>query len=289
MTVGVVILTRDRREQLLATLARVTALPERPAIVVVDNGSRDGTPEAVHSHFAEVEVVRLDADRGAAARNAGVERLATPYVALLDDDSWWDPGALTRAAEVLDADPRLALVAARVLVGDEERLDPTCEAMANTPLPDGEVLGFVACGAVLRRDAFLAAGGFDARYGIGGEEMRLAIDLAAAGWRLRYVPEVVAHHHPIPSPTRTGRAARALRNDLWTTWWARPAADAARASARLVRDAGLRRATFMAVLGALRGAPWLLRERRPVPPVLAEQLRLLDRDAAQRPGIPGGA
>jgi N-acetylglucosaminyl-diphospho-decaprenol L-rhamnosyltransferase len=274
-SVGVVIATRDRRNRVLATLGRVTALPERPPVVVVDDASCDGTARAIAERFPEVDVVRLPRPRGASARNVGVERLATPYVALLDDDSWWVPGALPRAAAALDAQPRLAVVAAQVLVGDEERLDPACAEMGRSPLGD-EVLGFVACGAVVRRAPFLAAGGFHPRYGIGGEEGRLAVALAAAGWQLRYLPDVVAHHHPTRAEPRPGRVARVLRNDLWTVWSVRPLGAAARASARLIRRGGLRRETVAGVVGALRGAAWIARERRPVPPALEAKLSLLD-------------
>src|SRR4051794_38394222 len=274
-SVGVVIATRDRRDSVLATLARVVALPERPRVLVVDDASCDGTTRAIAERFPQVEVVRLPRARGAAARNVGVERLATAYVAFLDDDSWWAPGALARAASALDAQPQLAVVAARVLVGEEERLDPACVTMGRSPLGD-EVLGFVACAAVVRRSAFLAAGGFHPRYGIGGEEGRLAMALAAAGWRLRYVPDVVAHHHPATTGARAGRVARILRNDLWTVWSARPPAAAVRASARLIRRGGLRRETAAGVLGALSGATWIVRERRPIPPALEAKLRVLD-------------
>jgi GT2 family glycosyltransferase len=169
---------------------------------VVDNGSRDGTVAAVRARHRDVEVLALDRDHGAAARNVGLRSLDAPYVSLCDDDSWWAPGALERAARAMDAAPRVAVLAARVLVGDEERLDPTCELMAASPMPPAaglpwpRVLGFVACGAVVRREAVLAVGGFDRHYGIGGEENQLALNLAAAGWWLAYAPDVVAHHHP---------------------------------------------------------------------------------------------
>jgi GT2 family glycosyltransferase len=276
MSISVVIATRDRRDTLLPTLARLQALPERPRIIVVDNGSRDGTPEAVAHALPRVEVLPLGRDRGAAARNAGVERAGTPYVAFSDDDSWWAPGALARAVETMEREPRLGLLAARVLVGPEERLDPTCRDMERTPLPDGGVLGFVACGAVVRREAFIATGGFDVRYGFGGEETPLAVRLATADWGLRYAPDVVAHHHPAPSASRRGRDARALRNDLWTAWRLRPGQSAIVATARILRGSGWRRATLSGAVRAVRGAGWALRERRPAPPAVEAALRLIE-------------
>src|SRR5436309_3600337 len=55
--VAVVMITYNRREEALRTLVRLTALPEKPRIVVVDNGSSDGTAAAVAERFPEVEVL----------------------------------------------------------------------------------------------------------------------------------------------------------------------------------------------------------------------------------------
>jgi GT2 family glycosyltransferase len=279
--VGVVIATRDRRAALLATLARLRALPEAPTVVVVDNGSRDGTPAAARG--AGVRVLELGENRGAGARTAGAEVLACEVVAFCDDDSWWAPGALARATAALRACPRLGLVAARVLVGPDERLDPTCAAMARSPLrapglPGPGVLGFVACGAVVRRAAFLAVGGFDARYGIGGEERRLAVDLAAAGWWAAYVPSVVAFHRPDACGPRPGRVRRQVRNDLWSAWLRRPAGSAARESAAVLGAvARTRPADALAgAAAALAGARWVARERDVVPTRVERALRAVE-------------
>ena len=285
--IPVVIVTRDRRERLLSTLARLAALPERPPVVVVDNGSRDGTVAAVRARHRDVEVLALDRDHGAAARNVGLRSLDAPYVSLCDDDSWWAPGALERAARAMDAAPRVAVLAARVLVGDEERLDPTCALMAASPMPPAaglpwpRVLGFVACGAVVRREAVLAVGGFDRHYGIGGEENQLALNLAAAGWWLAYAPDVVAHHHPAAGGRRRPwRRARTARNDLWTTWLHRSPATAARRSAAILAGAGA--TAPLALVAALRGAPRVLRGRRPLAPAIERELRLVERSAGAR-------
>src|ERR671926_384668 len=106
----VVIATRDRRDDLLRTLARLAALPEAPPVVLVDNGSRDATPDAVRERHPDVRVIALDGEHGAAARTVGVVAAEGPYVAFCDDDSWWEPGALERAAALLDRHPSVALL-----------------------------------------------------------------------------------------------------------------------------------------------------------------------------------
>lgn len=285
--IAVAIVTRNRREQLVATLARLSALPERPSLLVVDNASSDGTAAAVREHHPDALLLALDENRGTAARNAAVVALATPYVAFADDDSWWEPGALTRAVETLAAHPRLGLLAARVLVGPTRRLDPTCAEMAQSPLSDDggtsvpgvPVLGFVACGAVVRRSAFMQVGGFDAHYGIGGEERLLAGDLAAAGWLLRYDEQLVVCHWPPPAGAsrRADRAARVVRNDLWSAWLRRRARSLPGATLRALLQGGARWPTVRGAGAAVLGLPWIVRERRPHPRTVEEALRRLER------------
>jgi GT2 family glycosyltransferase len=280
--IGVVVATRDRRTRTLATVQRLLALPERPPIVVVDDASRDGTADAVRVRFPEVRVMRFAHSQGPGARNAGARALESPYVAFSDDDSWWEPGALARAAALFDAHPRLGLIAARVLVGAEQRLDPTCAAMAAGAAgrdrgPGVPVLGFLACGAILRRAALLAVGGFPVRYGIGGEERLLALDLSAAGWELRYLSEIVAYHWPDATGERPGRRERMVRNDLWSEWLRRPAHRLPGATARRLAEAGPRRETLHGALAALRGLRWVARERRPLPPHVEHAVRALER------------
>jgi GT2 family glycosyltransferase len=282
--VTVVIATRDRRRELLRTLARLEDLPERPVVVVVDNGSRDGTGAAVEAGHPDVRLVPLGRNRGAEARNIGVHLAATPYVAFSDDDSWWEPGALTRAADVFDAHPRLGLIAARTLVGPRRVPDSINAAMAASPLPADDrlpgpsVLGFLACAAVVRRRAFLGVGGFSPLLFFVGEERLLAYDLAAAGWGLSYVPSVVAVHEPSAHrPPARERRRTELRNMVLTAWMRRPGhvavAETARVAVRAVRDGDAR----TAFLAAAMRMPAALARRRPVPRTVEHGIRRLAR------------
>jgi GT2 family glycosyltransferase len=168
---AVVVASRNRRAQLLETIPRHLALPERPRVVLVDNASTDGSADAIAAAHPEVEVLRLERNRGAGARNAGARAVAAAYVAFTDDDAWWEPGALRRAADLMDAHPRLAVVQAHILVGAEERDDPICAEMAASPLPAAggqpghPILSFVACTVVVRRSAFLAWAAFPSASG----------------------------------------------------------------------------------------------------------------------------
>ena len=280
-SVGIAVVTRDRRDGLLETVGRLYALPQRPAIVVVDNASSDGTEDAVRERFPDVLVRRLDENIGAAARTVAARALDTPVVAFADDDSWWADDALDVIAGAFAMHERLGLLAARVLVGEQERLDPTCEQMGANLLgdeapPGPRVLGFVACGAAVRRSAFLEVGGFEPRFGIGAEESLLSIDLAAAGWDLRYVDQAVAHHHPDGAAPRPDRDVFMARNALWVLWLRRAAPTAIAYTVRALARARTEPAMRRALAAAVRGTPWVLRNRRAVPARLERELRLLD-------------
>jgi GT2 family glycosyltransferase len=264
VSVTVVIITRERRAELAHTLARLRALPERPPVIVVEHGAEPAdVPAGVH-------VLRPGEDAGGAGRTHGVIAATTPYVAFCDDDSWWEPGSLARAAELLDAHPGVALLAARVLLPGG-RLEPTCAAMARSPLPTPpdlpgpRVLGFVACGSVVRRDAYLAAGGFPPGWGVGGEELPLAAELADRGWELVYVDELVAHHHPSGRRDPARRRIVAARNDLWFAWSRRPPRVALAETARCLPG----------LPAAVRGARRALSGRRPVSARVEADLRRL--------------
>jgi len=279
--VSVVMMTRDRREQALHALARLRALPERPPIIVVDNGSTDGTADAVRGRFPEVTVLQPGSNLGAVARTVGVRAAETPYVAFSDDDSWWAAGALTRAVEHFDSAPRLSLLAARLLVGPEERLDPVCAEMAGSPLPVSSdlpgpsVLGFLACAAVVRRRAFLQVGGFHPLIFFVGEETVLAQDLASAGWGLSYVDDVVAHHHPQEGANREQRQLVQLRNALLALWMRRPLPVALARTGRALLQHRQRRAVGF----VLRRLPATLPERRRLPAWVEEQMRVLEKQS----------
>ncbi|MGW2846092.1 glycosyltransferase family 2 protein [Streptomyces sp. NPDC001274] len=281
-------ITRDRRESLVRTLDHLGALPERPPVVVVDNGSTDGTAEAVRSHASGARLLSPGRNTGAMGRNLAVRHATTPYVAFCDDDTWWEPGALRVAADHLDRHPRLAAVTARIVVEPAGEDDPVVAELRESPLsgPDwlpGPAIGsFLAGATMMRTDAFRAAGGFHPGLWLGGEEELLATDLMRMGWWLAYIPEAVVHHAPSTVRDSTARRVVGLRNTLWFTWLRRPAGAALRRTVYLLTTVPRDRASLRAFLLAAGGLPWVLRQRRPVPPAIEARLAALEE--AQRKG-----
>ncbi|TYP90684.1 glycosyltransferase family 2 protein [Blastococcus xanthinilyticus] len=272
--VTVVVASRNRRDDLLASLPRHEA-----PVVLVDNASTDDTVAAVRQAHPEVTVLPLRRNEGAHGRTLGAAQAHTPFVAFADDDSWWAPGDLARAVAIMRAHPRLALLNARILVGPEERLDTVCTEMAGSPLgtapdlPGPSLLGFVACAALVRTEAFEAVGGFDPVVRFPGEEERLALDLAAAGWGLAYVDAVTIHHHPSPRRDAPGRRQTGIwRSRVLTAAMRLPAREVIRTAGRALR-AG--RPGVEGVLRALPDLPAALRRRRTLPAGVLTDLRRL--------------
>lgn len=288
--VTVSILTFNRCVELERTLCRTLAACEDAPVIVVDNASTDDTPAVLRAFAPRVRAIHLPGNIGAAGRNAGVLAATTPHVALSDDDTFWAPGALSRAAAALDDHAGLAVVTARVLVGPRDREDPTCALMAHSPLPPCDdlpgppLIGFLAGASMVRRRPFLAAGGFEPRFFLGGEERLLGVDLASAGWAMAYLPEAVVHHHPSKLRDPDARRRDLTRNALWFTWMRRPFASAAAETWSLLTSAlaaAPRDSAPLRGLGeALLGAPWALARRRVIPPEVERALQLVERAAA---------
>ncbi|MFC7573605.1 glycosyltransferase family 2 protein [Klenkia terrae] len=275
--VSVVVATRDRRASLLRTLR---ALPAGPEVVVVDNGSRDGSAAAARRLGATV--LALPRNAGAAARTDGVRRAGTPTSPSPTTTRGGRPARWSGPSSCWRPTParrrRRPGAAGRRPGG---RRQPEARPRPGRPLPGApgpDALSFPAFAAVLRREAYLATGGFSRLLFFGGEEHLLALDLAAAGWQLSHCADVVARHDPAAGDVAPGRWARQTRNDLLVTWLRLPVATALRHTAALGARAVREPAAARALAGALRLLPAALARRRPVSRDLADRFA-----TAQRP------
>ncbi|ODQ95935.1 glycosyltransferase family 2 protein [Mycolicibacterium holsaticum] len=281
-----VIASRNRADELTTVVARLLDTTACP-IVVVDNASEDDSVAIMRRLAARsarrLQVIELDTNRGAVARNAGVAACITPYVAFCDDDSWWTPDSPAIGAELFDRHPSVGLLAARTIVWPQRREDPFAGLLANSPLghrqdlPGPSILGFMSCAAMVRVRAFQQAGGFSDILHFRGEEQLLAFDLAALGWDLCYCAQLTALHQP--SQVRAGTAAqnaRVLRNTTLTTWLRRPMPQCLRITAELICCAVKDREHARGAVEAIRKLPAVMRQRRLLPPNVEEAVAKLE-------------
>jgi GT2 family glycosyltransferase len=176
-------------------------------VIVVDNGSTDGSLELLRSR--DVRVIELGRNTGFAfAANRGIEAARADYVALVNTDVELAPDFLFRLAAALDAAPTAASVASKMLdlgdptrvydAGDILRRDGVCEQRGRFGPDAGydepsEMFAACAGAALYRRDAVLGVGGFDERFFAYLEDVDLGLRLRLAGWTCRYEPAVTLH------------------------------------------------------------------------------------------------
>lgn len=276
--VTVVVLTHDRPQELERVVMQLRVLPEKPRIVIVDNGSRHVLAVARHGYDAQVKVVRCARNLGAAGRNIGVEHVQTPYVAFCDDDTAWQPGSLSRACDLLERHPDVGVVNGKVLVGPHRTEDPASTRMLDSPLdntglPGPALISFMAGAVIMRTEAYRQAKGYEPRLFLGAEEALMSLNLAALGWRMVYAPDVVTHHAPSPARDLTQRKLILARNRLWVAWLRLPWTDVRRET-RVILAEARRQHTFWEVLWlSLKGGGWLISHRRVVPDFVADMHR----------------
>lgn len=205
--------------------------------VVIDNGSSDGSAEAVAAFDDPRFMLQaLGENRGfAAANNLAVrEHAVGEWVALLNPDAFPAPDWLECLLAAAAAHPQYAFFGARLVdAANSRRLDGTGDvyhvsglawrrghsrAATTADLTPLEIFGPCAAAALYRLDAWREVGGFDEDYFCYFEDVDLAFRLRLAGYRCRYVPEAVCRH---VGSGLTGRRSdfsvyHGHRNLVWT-------------------------------------------------------------------------
>jgi N-acetylglucosaminyl-diphospho-decaprenol L-rhamnosyltransferase len=208
MRPAIYIPTYDGRERLGRALRSLEGQSRPADVVVVDNGSTDGTAELVHEEFAAVTLLELGENLGfGPALNRAVAEHPGDPVILLNNDAEAEPrfveALLDAAAEgaecvagvlTQEAAPGLidsaGVVADRTLMGFDYLHGEPLGAAANAPDPLGPTGG----AALYRLAAFEAAGGFDERIFLYYEDLDLALRMRAAGARCRLAAGARAVH-----------------------------------------------------------------------------------------------
>lgn len=238
--VSCVVITRNRQAELPGCLESLRRQSYRPLEwIVVDNASTDGSGDLVREQFPDVQLIELSANQGVpGARNRGVAAAGGSLVLFLDDDARLETAdAVAQAVEMFIGDDRLACVSFKICAadsGDEERrsIPRTDKRPADR---DYEAAYFCGTAFVVRRDAFLAAGGFWEPLVYSGEEIDLSYRWLEQGWRIMHSRRIVALHRHVATARPSGqyvyynlraRCWVALRNLPWRytlstalAWW----------------------------------------------------------------------
>lgn len=192
MRATVAIPVKDRREQMGRCLDAVLA--QRDAdyeVLVLDNGSRDGTFEACLARAADAPVpVRVERVQGTVGRvrNAGARLAAGEVIAFTDSDCEPDPGWLAAGLAALAADARVGVACGRTV--------PAAAIVEGWPATiriEAMTWRFESCNVFYRREALRAAAGFD-EAGYGWEDAAAGWSVLDAGWRAAFVPEALVRH-----------------------------------------------------------------------------------------------
>lgn len=211
-----VVLNWNGREH-LARLLPTLALQDHPdhLVVVVDNGSRDGSARWLEQEWPGVERVELDTNRRfAAGNNAGAQRAierGAELVLLLNNDTEVDPGLLRRLAQEFAADPAVGLAGVRICeLSDRRRIwygggrwsrtlglawhRAIGRDEASGADPAGPTDWVTGCALAVRAPLWERLGGLDEGYYIYAEDLDLCLRARDLGAAIRYIPETLVWH-----------------------------------------------------------------------------------------------
>jgi GT2 family glycosyltransferase len=189
------------------------AVPFATEVLVLDNGSEDGSAEAARAHPAVDQVFAPERRRGKATNDSELLQRATGrYALLLNEDSELQPGATGALHAALEAEPRAGAAGARLLRPDGAqqasawRFPTVRTALAAAVLlhrrnvqstgdATREVDWAQSAALLVRRAAAEQIGWLDERFFVYSDEVDFAKRLRDAGWHTLYVPGAVAVHH----------------------------------------------------------------------------------------------
>jgi GT2 family glycosyltransferase len=217
---AVVIPTYNRKESLRAALLSAMAQTVPMELVVMDDGSTDGTAEMVRSEFPQVKFEQHKGPNGPSfLRNRGSEIASAPILFPIDDDSVFaSPKTVEQTLAEFD-DPRVGAVGIPFI---NVRVDQAVHQRAPQLTGIFAVHAYVGAAHALRRDLFLRLGGYRTQYFYMGEEGDYCVRLLEAGYIVRLGNADPIHHHESPSRSLFRADWNGRRNDVLFYWYNAP-------------------------------------------------------------------
>jgi glycosyltransferase involved in cell wall biosynthesis len=209
---SIVIVTKNRKDDLRAALRSAVDQTADIEVIVIDDGSSDGTQTMVCEEFPQVRFYRSEESQGyIGQRNRGAELAKAPIIISIDDDARFSSAdAVRQALEDFDH-PRIGVATIPYI---EAPLGP--ELIQAPPMRNGTYVTdrFVGTAHALRRDLFLTLGGYRSIYRHLFEEPDYCFRMLDAGYvtRLGRADHIV--HAESPVRDRSHNLQLAVRNNL---------------------------------------------------------------------------
>jgi len=202
MRASFVIVNYNRKNELLETISKTKrVIKENPdyEIVIVDNASVDGSAGAVEANFPDVTVIKKVQNIGAPAWNEGFEKAKGDYFIIIDDDSHIESG-LEDALDYLDRNKEVGVLALNVTSGPYTSEDWKWK-------DDQDLVGFIGCGAILRKETYEKIGGYADWIFLYVNEWELGLRAIEAGYRVKYFKKCKVVHRA----SKVNRSSKRLR------------------------------------------------------------------------------
>lgn len=218
--------------QCLSSLGRQTIRSFE--VIVVDNGSTDGSIALIESGFPWVRLIKLPKNTGFAhACNIGITESRAEYVALLNNDTEAAPGWLEGLHKAADADKNRGMISSKILLDPETR---EIDSVGMLIYPDGvgrqrgrgeidrgqydneeEVLFAHGAAALYRKSMLDGIGLFDEDFFAYAEDTDIGLRARRAGWGSVYAPAAVVYHKYSVTAGRYSafKALHLERNRIW--------------------------------------------------------------------------
>jgi len=209
---SVIIVNYDGRDHLGTCLSSLlSSITQDDEVLLIDNASTDGSADYVEQAFPRVRVVRNQDNLGfGQANNLGARLAAGRYLAFLNPDTAVEPGWLEALIGVLEDTPYTALTTSKILqMAEPEKVSGCGNEMHYTGLTLGrgmgmdgnafteieEVTAISGASFAVRKDVFMALGGFDADFFLYVEDTDISLRARLAGYRILHVPQSVVYHN----------------------------------------------------------------------------------------------
>ena len=179
MRASFVIVNYNRKAELMTTIEKTKeVINHNPdyEIVVVDNASTDGSAAAIKERFPDVVLIENPVNTGAPAWNLGLARAKGDFFIILDDDSHLVSG-LNESLSYLESNPDVGILALNITGG----------AFETSEWEDlGETIGFIGCGAIIRKALFDKIGGYADWMFLYANEWEYGLRCMDAGYKIRF-------------------------------------------------------------------------------------------------------